>query len=577
MSRTVGALVVFTAVAAALCIWWWGQGLSVDRAAESPDPLPAGPADATSRYEHFSKPDAGVLESPVARSDPAPASEGTDERSGRQRVEERLKELGIEIPFTRPWQDRIEYAKLPVANPQETVPPDLKAWGQDSQFQAMMNFKAVTDRPTGNQAARPSGWDEPKRLVRGRVYELREDERVPLAGVLIHDWQWRHRTFSDEEGHFEFEAYWDEISSPEPVKGSNPAGGSAYVVTLYALAPGYIMMGPWLSSPERRALTLSHSAHYYQRELETPEGAELYMKRLENELVEVQLQNLHLARGEVTVCLASLPGLRSILPEERMAISTVADEQGRAWFSVPPDRFRFHGVSGDGVSTIYSNCKQTRVSDKHVRWEVPLEPCNNFLAQGVVTDVRDGHPLSHVVVRGSGFTELTFTDEQGRFALWLSREPRRQDGSRDSFDTQYFKFEADGYLWFTHPVDPMNQASERPAGSVTLGPGANEQGPWHVAMRPWTSANGRLAIDDYEWVATDKLDLALSNELFPPGYPRSAPINPDGTFTFEHIPWGVTAFRFNRMSADKPGSWRLKVDPASWQGSEPHKLVVTRE
>ncbi len=457
--------------------------------------------------------------------------------------------------------------------------PVLGAGGRDEAFRAMIDIKPATKRSTGFQSLIPASSDEPKRLVRGRVYELRDGERVPLAGVMVYDWQSSHRTFTDVDGRFQFQACWSQRQPSLDVNAGsmNPSVKSTYSVWLAASAVGYEMVGPWLTWRGWPNEMEFKGERFYERELETRAGAEIYMKRVENELVEIRLTNLHFPRGQVTVCLSALLEVPSIIHDERMAITTVADEQGRAWFSVPPDRFRFHGASGDGVGVIYANCKQTRLSDKHVRWEVPLEPCNNFLAQGVVTDIRDGHALPNVVVRGSDSTELTFTDQKGRFAFWISREPVQGDSTRGTLENQYFKFEADGYLWFTHPVDPMNQASERPAGSVTLGPGANEQGPWHVAMRPWSSAHGRLAIDDYEWVATDKLDLALSNEHFPPGHPRSAAINPDGTFTFEHIPWGVTSFRFNRMSADKPGSWRLKVDPASWQGSEPYTLVVTRE
>lgn len=489
-----------------------------------------------------------------------------DDKPKRARQPSRAK------PWRHPWRERAKLRNdLPVLKATTVAGPSISGQGRDGSFRSFHQVPPTDQRRTGLVPNRPAGWDEPKRLVRGRVYELTETGRVPLSGAMVSDWQDRHRTFTDAEGRFEFHAFWTSEDDTSTTDLADPASGSEYSVVLSCAATGYAMMGPWLYDPSLRSGIPDE--RYYQRELETADGAELYMRRQENETIEVRLQNAELATGEVTVCLGSIPRAGSLFDDEAMCVSATMDADGRAFFSVPPGAFGLLGVSGGKVSTTFPKCSLTHVSENHKILHVPLEPCDNYFVQGAVTDLRTGKPVPFALVRGSNRGEFTFADEHGRFAFWIGHNVLDDTGQPDFKNTQTLSFEAHGYLGFGREANP-EEPHDGYDGTATVAPGGNAEGPWAVGLRPWAAATGRIELTGYTWDERNRIGPDLRSADIPPGTSQWVKIGADGTFAFDRIPWGVTSLRASAQVGDRRTVQDLRVDQRCWLGDGPYQLVA---
>lgn len=187
------------------------------------------------------------------------------------------------------WEREPDPATLPIGRAEPVAKPKLEAEGKPGTSRVVWAVPELRDRPRGI-LPRMRRLTE-TRVVHGRVYEIRGTERIPLEGALVYDVSSVFRTFTDHDGRFEFEA----TASSQDGKGDDPedpATGSFYSVTLNATAPGYSWAMPT----------------FYQRQIETVNGAEIYLTPEENEIIEVQIANPELAKGDVTVAVAGGAG-----------------------------------------------------------------------------------------------------------------------------------------------------------------------------------------------------------------------------------------------------------------------------
>lgn len=428
---------------------------------------------------------------------------------------------------------------LPLGKAEPVRPPRLSAKGKDDQSQVWIATPELESRYRG-QNPNTKGETSKSKSVHGYVYEVRGAQRIPLEGVEVLDFVFAHRTFTDPNGRFEFHAQF---------RGDRETSED-YDVQLIARAPGYVLYGN------------SRLVMGTRKEVESDGGIKIHVVRVENETVRVKITNFELARGDLTVTLAAFSSeYGNDFADVRMAVSVVANEQGEALFSIPPDSLILKGVSGDGVRMDWSTNPRPRKTDDGKIWEVALVTCENYQISGCVTDLRNDAPLKNTLINGKERNETTLTNVDGRFSLWLGAEP-----------DQYITVSALGYTCLIFHPEKSAQSSTG-SGTVTRAPGAGRAGPWNIALRPWVKASLSVTVTGYSPQIGDHVAwLGSLNEAWP-GFPREALFKSDGSFEFARIPWGITDFRLVFERDGRRSIVNVEVLESEWTGQTPWTLT----
>jgi hypothetical protein len=422
-------------------------------------------------------------------------------------------------------------------DPEPVRPPRVMAWGKDDRYETYTSCPPDSERRLGQIGGGETMFATRTRLVSGRVYELRADVRIPLSGVMIYDQPRAHRTLSDSNGYFSFEAYWSAYEQRDQRDGELRPSQS-YVIKLFARAIGYEMVSGRLG------------ATFFAEQVESAGGVELYLQPTKNELIDVWVKNPELASSDVKVSLAAVPELfeNDRIYDERLFVSTTADAEGRARFSVPAASFALFGVSAAGVRVADAR-KSTK--DNATTWEVVLESCSTSFYSGKVLDMRTGKPVGGCMIHSGAAFECAFSSDGGSFEFWLADEL----GARTETNVRRVECEALGYL--TSTVE------------ITTAEGAQ------VHLRPLVRVSGTLLIRGY---SPNKSDRIWAYESIAPSWfgPNSTVIE-DGSFEFEFFPWGVLSLAADLYGTGERRTIKLIVPEECWHGEPPFSIQANPE
>jgi hypothetical protein len=400
------------------------------------------------------------------------------------------------------------------------------------------------------------------RRLRGRVFEVLGQERVPLSGVLV--FGGRNRTFTDSEGRFEMMAFCN-----EPTAGQRKQGFE-YKVELAACFHGYIDI-------QGRA--------WYSNLDETDQGLELHLVRRDSRIYRIRFENPQVAGGLVTLILAINSSLEPNVPgapfdwDERRFIVAEVDPSQEAWFSVPVRYYYTGGENDYGLRSVSApniladvNTIVPESRDRpEIIYNVRLLVEDTVTIAGRAVDMRTGEPIPHARVYGPGTTEFTVADEQGRFELITSKTPRGARGDPlPENESRYLHVSDERCATMTVEMQDSGLSVDG-TGRLILGPGGNLTGPWTFQLRPWVEATIDCTFLAPESRAEATLELMYDIVDALPG-DRRRELDADGFCRFPRIPWGTETIR---LATRVPfGSKELKVESASWESEEPFRLTV---
>lgn len=461
-----------------------------------------------------------------------------------------------------------EVKKLPIGAPREPAPPRYTSSLDDDQWQVHIVAPSLDDR----QKLTRWVWgekkqDDPRHLVRGRVFEVIGGERIPLSGVLVvGGW---NPTFTDSEGRYEMLSTFWEPSEDDKQQGQQ------YRFELFARAPGYVDI---------------RGRHTYSNLDETGEGIDLFLVRRDSHLIRVKFENPHVAGGTVTIVLAcnesgnpDQPGF-AIDWDERSYIVAMVNPQQETWFSVPlryyytagETRFGLRSVSAPNILADANymspsfNTDPTATQQETV-YNVRLLVEDTVTIAGSAVDMRTGEPIPHARVYGPGTTEFTVADENGRFELITGKTPRGPRGDPlPENESRYLYVSDERYATMTVEMKDASLHADA-TGRLLLRPGGNLNGPWTFQLRPWVEATIDCTFLAPESRPEATLDIMYDVVDALPGDRRRG-VDADGLCRFPRIPWGTETVR---LATRVPfGVKELKIEPVSWDGEEPYQLTV---
>lgn len=463
------------------------------------------------------------------------------------------------------WED---IKNLPVGEPRSPEPPVYKSNLADEKWR----IHDVSPDVDYRQKQTKLMWGteaegEPRRVVRGRVFEIIGKERIPLSGVLVvGGW---NRTFTDSEGRFEFlSTFW------EP-SDDDKKHGQKFRYELFARAHGYVDF---------------RGRHTYSNLDETDEGVELYLVRRDSRLIRISFENPQAAGRPVTVVLArndygglSRPGFTIDWDEKRYIIAEV-DPHDETWFSVPlryyhaanETRFALRSVFAPNILAdikTLSPISETgpMESRQEAAYRVRLTVEDTVAISGTATDMQTGKPIPHARVYGPGTTEFTVADDQGQFELITSKTPRGPRGEPIPEDERRYLYVSDErYATMTIEIKDSSLHADG-TGKLVLGPGGSLSGPWTFQLRRWVEATVDCTFLPSESRSHATIEImydvvdGLTGDLL-------REVDPDGFCRFPRIPWGTEKLR---LATRVPfAAKEHDVVRTSWEGDEPYRLAV---
>ena len=464
-------------------------------------------------------------------------------------------------PYTesnRPKLDNVR--QLPIGKPRKPAPPEYGSNLADEDWR-------VYDRspdPASREKLTRWAWGEEdqnaaRRLVRGRVFEIVGNERIPLMGILV--FGGGTRCFTDEHGLFEMMAIWSRPDEDERKQGIT------YEVELATDAEGYI--------------DLQGRGAWYNNLDETGNGIELYVVRRDMRLIRIRFENPQVAGGAVTVCFANSEYAKigqSVDWDEKRYIVAKVDPNSETSFSVPlrhndagESDYGLINVSAPNILADIRTIGPVSVTDEETLYVVRLLVEDTVTINGTATDMQTGKPIPHARVYGPGATEFTVADEHGSFELITSKTPRGPRGEPIPEDEQrYLHVSDERYATLTAEVNDSSLHADG-TGRLMLGPGGNLSGPWTFQLRRWVEATVDCTFLDSKSRADAKLSLVYDVVDDLPDDSRRE-VNADGFCRFPRIPWGTETLR---VSTRTPFAAReVEITPSSWSGSEPFQLRV---
>lgn len=465
-------------------------------------------------------------------------------------------------PYTASNRPNLEDIKtLAVGVARKPTPPEYTSNLSDEDWRVYDSTPEMKQRKALSGLLKP-GWEYPQRIVRGRVFEIIGSERVPLSGVMVHDWV-GNRTFTDANGKFKFMAYWSEPTEDDVREGLK------YKVFLQVQVHGYV--------------DLQGGRTYTSRE-ETEEGFDMYVVRRDVHRIKIRFENPQIAGGPVIVVLAqgdydgpSTP--KFIDWDEKRYIVAEVDPHEETWFTVPrryyenmsETVFALRSVSAPNILLDVKSKSPISRSNEESDYLVKLLVEDTFTFQGTTTSMQTGMAIPYARIYGPGECEFTVADEQGRFELITSKTPRGPRGEPiPTSEQRYLRIADELYATMRVEVDDTELISDG-SGRLILGPGGNLSGPWTFQLRPWVEASVDCSFLPPESRADAMVEVLLDIDGSLPGDSRRK-LDSDGICRFPRIPWGIESIR---LSTRIPfAATQYEIRPSSWNGGEPYTVTL---
>lgn len=407
--------------------------------------------------------------------------------------------------------------------------------------------RPATERHRGFHPKQPVINDEPKRLLRGRVVEKVGASYVGLPDVMVVGWRDLHRTFTDQEGWFEFEVrFGDGVGSSLDGK-ERDSSPSNDVVYLKASADGYVMTGPGVSVNGNPGAMFYSGRMFSPEEVNSADGPLIELKYVGLEQIKVKIVNPPSNVTEVGILVESYSqsGAHS---DDWFQIAAQADSKGEARFSVPN--------RGDlkirAVSEEWRSAGEARYNNQNGFWELTLVEVSSNAIKGQFVDVRTGLALPAVRVVANNDGEATYSDAGGNFELMARR------------DSTFFNVicEHPRYLR-THGV--LNaEGSRDPRITLDLR-GTAPLGPWRIEMRPAVRVTAEMQPPPGVRLTNVKT-IAIKAPNLADRVVYGRVVNGAVVVTVEEFPWGATGFTivYTDEEAGRDKMFPVEIPMSMW-------------
>lgn len=342
-------------------------------------------------------------------------------------------------------------------------PVVLQAFGSGDSFIAEQRL-SFTRRHTGLLPNRPPVTDRPKRLVKGRVITKDGGTARGLGGVVITDWGENHRTLTDRDGNFEFEARFAD-DSVENMRGTDRDHSDLNDwVNLTAYADGYVMTGRGVMQNGNPGQRYYNGINFGPDEVNSPEGLLIEMKWQGLEEIRVKIANPPSDLAGVTITVESHTA-ESSQQDDGFFLSSQPDKDGLAVFRIPNRRHLEIHATGEkwrsAGPAIYDSTQRA--------WMLTLTATDSYRITGTVTDQRSGMAIAGIRVRANSDRQVSYTAADGSFSIWVRGESQ----------APHLLFEHPSYLRANANLNAELQ------GSISLAVGGTSpSGPWKIIMRP---------------------------------------------------------------------------------------------
>ncbi len=446
-------------------------------------------------------------------------------------------------------------------NPGSDATGDLKFTCDGGTVSRLMCLRAPAERRWhGANPAYAGGGNNPTRLVHGVVYlrQVQSEPPIPAVGAMVWDWGQHHRTFTDVAGRFEFEA---------DCTVNSDGTTESWHCKLYAGFMGYSLDAP------------VGGRSYRDSDFQTAGGVALFLRKRQDVTIRLEFVNPAVARDGVSVLIGT--GVRSS--------GTIADDAAHYLFVDAPwcktltirgpnIGFVIMGVNGracraasKGIEPIWDDIGQPMSTETAV-YRITLESCDNYQVTGTVADMRSREPLYCALIAGRGDGEVTVSDEDGRFSLWISRNPRSGENF-DSTESQFLQVSFPCFSTLRRSADPM-QPMDQSFGIAMVGPGGSAEGPWDIRLRPLVDATLSLVVEGLETAGGCQLLLPCANvdENRRLAAPQRVPAS--GRLSLRNFPWGVESAVISGPGL-QPGRVTLQ-ELNDWSGGGPYQIEARR-
>ncbi len=410
--------------------------------------------------------------------------------------------------------------------------------------------RTVTRRSTGLMPNLPKVQDEPKRPVRGRVVERVGNELVGLPGVLVTGWRELHRTFTDENGAFEFEVRFADDSAQAFNHAERDQNPNNDFVELSAYADGYVLTGAGVTvngDPGRRYY---NGMVFNPQQVNSAAGLTLEMKWVGEEELKVRLTNPPSNPTSVVIVVESLPAHGAQL-DEGFQVSAPANESGEARFRVPNRRHLEITAMGDN----WRSRGPAAYNSQSGFWELTLTEASNMRISGRAIDVRTNGPAVGIRVRANTETTAAYTGADGSFELWVRRDQ----------PSYHMIFEHPSYIR-TNATVGANGSND---GRVSLtGAGYAPGGPWLVNMRPAVRLSATIQLAEGGMISKVHT-VSLKAPDGPDRVVIAKAENGAAVLDIPDCPWGATGATMVLPSADgmSHALYNIEFQQSLWSNS----------